>query len=99
MSRSRLDTIFPLPKGRINIKTKGKVITMAKMRVDFDRCKGCGLCTTSCPKKIVKLQTEKLNKKGYYTAVCVDDDACIGCALCAVMCPDCAITVGGDNNG
>ena len=72
---------------------------MAKMKVDFDRCKGCGLCTTACPKKIVALQTEKLNKKGYNTAVCTDDDACIACALCAMMCPDCAITVGGDDNG
>lgn len=72
---------------------------MAKMKVDFDRCKGCGLCTTSCPKKIVELQTEKLNSKGYYTAVCIDDEACIGCALCAIMCPDCAITIGGDDNG
>ena len=72
---------------------------MAKMKVDFDRCKGCGLCTIACPKKIVALHTEKLNKKGYYTAVCTDDDACIACALCAMMCPDCAITVGGDDNG
>ena len=48
---------------------KGKVRTMAKMKVDFDRCKGCGLCTTSCPKKIVELQTEKLNKKGGKSAL------------------------------
>ena len=36
---------------------------------------------------------EKLNAKGYYTAVCIDDDACIACAMCAMMCPDCAITI------
>ena len=69
---------------------------MAKMKVDFDRCKGCGRV---CPKKIISLDHGKLNKKGYYTAVCTDDDACIACALCAMMCPDCAITVGGDDNG
>ncbi len=69
---------------------------MAKMKVDFDTCKGCGLCATACPKKIVAIQREKINKKGYYTAQCTDIDACIGCALCAMMCPDCAITVGGD---
>ncbi|MCX7657260.1 MAG: 4Fe-4S binding protein, partial [Oscillospiraceae bacterium] len=50
---------------------------MAKMMVDFERCKGCGLCITACPKKIVELQKEKRNAKGYFTAHCVDDGACI----------------------
>lgn len=66
---------------------------MASMKVDFEACKGCGLCTSACPKKIVALQKERLNKKGYGTAYCVDLSACIGCAMCAMMCPDCAITV------
>ena len=63
------------------------------MTINFERCKGCGLCTTVCPKNIVAIQKEKRNAKGYLTAVCIDDDACIGCAMCAMMCPDCAITV------
>lgn len=66
---------------------------MAKMTVNFDKCKGCGLCTTSCPKKIVAISKDKRNAKGYMTAYCTDDSACIGCAMCAIMCPDCAITV------
>ncbi|MDR0821800.1 MAG: 4Fe-4S dicluster domain-containing protein [Oscillospiraceae bacterium] len=66
---------------------------MPKMTVDFSRCKGCGLCIPQCPKKIVELDTTKLNNAGFNTAVCVDDDKCIACALCAVMCPECAITV------
>lgn len=36
---------------------------MEKMKVRFDRCKGCGLCVSVCPKKLVKLQTEKRNEK------------------------------------
>ena len=66
---------------------------MAKMTVITERCKGCGLCVTACPKKIVSLQKEKRNKKGYFYAVCTDDSACIGCAMCGMMCPDCAIIV------
>jgi 2-oxoglutarate ferredoxin oxidoreductase subunit delta len=66
---------------------------MPKITVNFEKCKGCGLCTTSCPKKIVAIQKEKRNSKGYLTATCINDDACIGCAMCAMMCPDCAITV------
>ena len=66
---------------------------MEKMKVRFDRCKGCALCGSVCPKKLVKLQTEKRNEKGYFTAVCTDQDACISCAMCAMMCPDCAIQI------
>ena len=76
----------------INIR-KGMVTPMAKMNVIFDRCKGCELCTTACPKQIVAIQHEKRNKEGVFTAYCTDDDACIGCAMCAMMCPDCAIVI------
>lgn len=61
--------------------------------VNFERCKGCGLCTQACPKGIVEIQKEKRNEKGYYTSVCTDDSKCISCAMCAMMCPDCAIKV------
>ncbi len=66
---------------------------MAKITVNFERCKGCGLCTTVCPKKIVEIQEEKRNKSGYFTAHCTDDPSCIGCAMCATICPDCVIKV------
>ena len=52
---------------------------MEKMQVRFERCKGCGLCVTVCPKQIVALQKEHRNEKGYFTAVCTDQDACIRC--------------------
>lgn len=68
---------------------------MSKMRVNEQTCKGCGLCVTVCPVSIIKLDNEKLNKKGYPVAVCIDIANCIGCGRCAVMCPDCAITVEG----
>ena len=66
---------------------------MAKTTINVDRCKGCGLCTTVCPKKIIQLSKTALNAKGYNPAEIVDMDSCIGCAMCALMCPDCAITV------
>ena len=66
---------------------------MTKVTFNTDMCKGCGLCTTACPKKIVTIQKEKRNKKGYFYAACTDDSACISCAMCATMCPDCAIVI------
>ena len=32
---------------------------MAKMTVITERCKGCGLCTAACPKKIVVIRSPK----------------------------------------
>jgi len=66
---------------------------MAKVTFNEELCKGCGLCVTACPKKIVALRQDKLNLKGFHPAGVADMDTCIACAFCAVMCPDCVITV------
>ena len=65
---------------------------MSHIIIDESRCKGCGLCTIACPKKLVSLSPE-LNSYGVAMAVFSNPDACTGCALCAEMCPDVAITV------
>jgi 2-oxoglutarate ferredoxin oxidoreductase subunit delta len=65
---------------------------MPKITVNEDLCKGCGLCTTACPKKIIAL-SDKLNKKGYHPAHVIEIEKCIGCAMCATICPDVAIKV------
>lgn len=68
---------------------------MAKVTFSEERCKGCKLCTTVCPKKIVVMKADKLNLKGYHPAGVADSDMdkCIGCAFCATICPDCVIVV------
>lgn len=66
---------------------------MNRVTFNEDLCKGCGLCADACPKKIIVLSHERLNKKGYRPAECIDLDKCLGCAMCATMCPDVVITV------
>lgn len=68
---------------------------MGKGIVNFneERCKGCGLCVVNCPVKIVFLQKNKFNSKGYNPAGVTDPDKCIGCGNCAIMCPDLVIRV------
>lgn len=62
--------------------------------IDQDRCKGCGLCPTVCPQKVIAMADDILNAKGYHPAMLADPEGqCTGCAICAVMCPDACITV------
>lgn len=62
--------------------------------INTDRCTGCGLCVTACPKKIIVLVEEKFkvnilcksNDKGYFVKkIC--KTGCIGCGLCVKVCP------------
>lgn len=65
---------------------------MAHIEIDESRCKGCGLCTLACSRKLV-VMSDTANKQGYPTAVVTRQDQCTGCALCAEICPDVAIVV------
>lgn len=64
---------------------------MPYIKIDREKCKGCLLCVTVCPKGELK-QDEKLNRKGIKPAV-FSEENCIGCAFCAVICPDTAVEV------
>ena len=66
---------------------------MPKVIFDENRCKGCGLCVSACPKQVLGLAKDTINAKGYHPAVVVNEKNCIGCAFCATMCPDTVITV------
>ena len=66
---------------------------MPKVVFDEDRCKGCELCVSACPKQIIAIAKERLNAKGFRPAEITDASKCIGCAFCATICPDVVITV------
>ena len=66
---------------------------MAKLTFKTDSCKGCGLCVDACPKHLLRISADKINKKGHHPAEITDQTACIACAFCATTCPDCIITV------
>ena len=58
-----------------------------------DLCKGCGLCTVSCPFGLLRISGSTLNAYGYHPVTVERMEECIGCANCFAMCPDLAITV------
>ena len=70
------------------------------IHIDGEKCTGCGLCATKCPKKIIEL----IPQIKYVTVMCSSEDkgavarkactnACIGCKKCELNCPQKAITV------
>ncbi len=64
---------------------------MATITINEESCKGCELCLSVCPKKILGL-SERINSQGYHF-VEIKGDGCIGCAFCARICPDVVIQV------
>lgn len=66
---------------------------MARIELDEERCKGCGLCIAACPRKIIRLRLELLNGKGFHPAGVDRMDLCTGCTICATICPDNVIEV------
>jgi ferredoxin len=55
-------------------------------------CSGCGLCVTTCPVKIISLETEQPDGSGRKKAV-VDAELCLGCGVCARNCRIKALTM------
>ena len=63
------------------------------IKIDENRCKGCELCTSVCPKDLIHM-AEYFSARGYRPAMLVDPDGqCTGCLLCSTICPDVAIAV------
>lgn len=49
----------------------------------IDNCYGCGMCASSCPKRIIEIS---LNAKGFYEPKIQYKDACISCGICLNVC-------------
>lgn len=64
---------------------------MVRITVDVDRCVGCGVCRSVCPKggRIYRI----VDVGGRCLAVVMDESSCLGCKLCVSRCPTNAIRI------
>jgi len=75
--------------------SKGQVCVMAGIRINIELCKSCKLCLSACPRKLIEMEAELLNSKGFHPASPKEEGKgkCVGCAFCAIICPHLAIEV------
>ena len=73
-------------------QTMTKTAVKHTVKINYDMCKGCGLCIAYCTKKVPK-ESEHLNKAGYHYAEPDDAAQCSGCMICTLVCPEVVIEV------
>ena len=65
---------------------------MAKINIDREKCKGCLLCISVCPKGGIGVDND-LNRRGVKPVKFNEKSGCVGCGMCAIICPDCCIEI------
>jgi len=55
------------------------------VKIDKDKCNGCGPCAETCPVEAIKIEND---------LAVVDEDTCIDCGQCIDACPNAAISEG-----
>lgn len=57
----------------------------------YDKCIACNMCVNACPNRVIKLETETVDKKKVVTKYDFDQQYCLFCGLCEEACPKDAI--------
>ena len=61
------------------------VTSRGTVTIDAEACKGCELCITACPPRVLTMGGD-LNRAGFHYPLL--EPGCTGCAACLFVCPD-----------
>lgn len=57
----------------------GECKALAKIQIDSEKCRGCGMCKRNCPVNAISGEPGKVHE--------IDEDTCIKCGTCISVCP------------
>ena len=61
------------------------ITSRGTVRIDTEACKGCELCITACPPRVLTMGGD-LTRAGFHYPLL--EPGCTGCAACLFVCPD-----------
>ncbi len=61
------------------------ITSRGTIRLETEACKGCELCVTACPPRVLSMSTD-VNTAGFHYPQL--EPGCTGCAACLFVCPD-----------
>jgi tetrahydromethanopterin S-methyltransferase subunit A len=64
---------------------------MIRVKMDLERCIGCGMCVDVCPERVFELR----ERDGRKLSKIVAEDRCFACRACEMRCPERAIQITG----
>ncbi len=66
------------------------------VHIKEDDCKGCGICLSVCPVRILEF-SDDYNARGVRYPRVTDPARCTSCGNCMIYCPDFAMVVDEDD--